>query len=107
MQNSAYIEEAVQCNCSYLKHLHQDCQHTLAAQGVSYLPRVSLPLQLVTGLDRGGKETEENIIIIKVTYINIEFAPSSAECPQMFHGTLQITLHDLTNKITPFMLGVF
>jgi len=74
--------------------------------GFIFTPRFP-PLAACNWFRPGDKETEENIIIIKVTYINTEFASSSAEVPQTFHGTLLITLHDLTNKITPFMLGVY
>jgi hypothetical protein len=74
--------------------------------GFIFTPRFP-PLAACNWFRSGDKKTEENIIIIKITNINTEFAPSSAELPQMFHGTLLITLHDLTNKITSFMLGVF
>jgi len=72
--------------------------------GFIFTPRFP-PLAACSWFRPGKKETEENTIIIKVTYINIEFPPSSAEVPQKFHGTLLITLHDLTNKITPFAAG--
>jgi hypothetical protein len=56
--------------------------------GFIFTPRFP-PLAACNWFRPGDKETEENITIIKVliTYINTEFAPSSAEVPQMFHGT--------------------
>jgi len=74
--------------------------------GFIFTPRFP-PLAACNWFRPGEKETEENTIIIKVTYINTEFAPSSAEVPRKFRGIPLVTLCDLINKITPFMLGVF
>jgi hypothetical protein len=74
---------------NYLKHLYQNCQHTTVAHwGFIFTPRFP-PLAACNWFTPGDKETEENIIIIKVliTYINIEFVPSYTEVSQMFHGT--------------------
>jgi hypothetical protein len=80
--------------------------HISSTVGFIFTPRFP-PLAACNWFRPGDKETEEYITIIKVTYINTEFAPSSVEVPQTFHETLLITLHDLTNKINPSMLGVF
>jgi len=54
--------------------------------GFIFTPRFP-PLAACNWFRPGGKKTEENTIIIKVTYTNIEFAPLSAEVPQVSWDT--------------------